>query len=793
MQKCTKLSEISQRHPYNALWAQLGDLYGAIGHPTKISKTIVCGNETLLMNKLLNVLTYFIRCGEIRRSTASEVINQDEIRDVLYGARSETSTVVASAATAADVQQLTTTKSRGLTRSATCLKDLTSVESNGIAHMNRYKSDKIILNDIPNVLAFRNSRFVRQELRIGNLSMDTGIEMDRKQKRQIEKYQVKSVDGLDNLLCETAAEAIDYELEASSAADDDLNSLSRLITANSLGSTKNSTVKLLWGIEPVKEGIIEEQWQNLEKRDQLQTSTDKLKALTDDIVDIKTEAHPRQHQNGVELKRSKSLYTKSVTVIRKRRVRKPSQDSMNYHSDVEVNDIFPTKTDLKSYSSLSDLITANSVGVSDRLVWGIERIKEGICHEEEKHFEYAAKRIEKEHNLNPNPNVLFMLGENDVLAGLKTSTPTPTPSIADDSQSTFDNNSILNESMAGEDESTSSSTGATAMNDTATVASSTMTSSSTTTTTNSFSTPKKKCTHQKHSGVKFNFEQYPQIVTNYMKNKNLDLADYDFLEKGLKMDGFGASTSVLPPPFPQTGSKIEEEEEEEICECCANSRILQTPSNATELDFSSDDVNYPPPPLVSNATLSARKQSIGGKTKSLKEDSCDCCANSLRATQTPSNATELDFNNDDGNYASALSRKQSIGSQVVTNAVIEKPDIKITEIYDRDDEDEKTREMYVINLPIPKSMYNKHSTGRQPGFVPSLFVGITDHYISDMVLQVIKIISSNQNTMFHHKISILGHNSTNSHLGASVETKSCLGLSMCRIRTDSNRKHCHYC
>lgn len=35
-----KLSEISKIYPYNALWAQLGDLYGAITCPTKLSKTV---------------------------------------------------------------------------------------------------------------------------------------------------------------------------------------------------------------------------------------------------------------------------------------------------------------------------------------------------------------------------------------------------------------------------------------------------------------------------------------------------------------------------------------------------------------------------------------------------------------------------------------------------------------------------------------------------------------------------------------------------------------------------------
>lgn len=647
-QKCAKISEISRLHPYNALWAQLGDLYGAIGHPTKISKTIVCGNETLLMNKLLNVLTYFIRCGEIRRSAPCEVIDQDEIRNILRGATQP---------------QAQTVKSKGLTRSATCLKDLTVGDTNGTANGAPIagNEDKNIMNDIPNVLAFRNSRFVRQELRVGNHLMDTGIEMNQQQKRKIEAYQVKGPNGIKLTVTncdsidgvEAAAEAIDYELSSSSAGDmDEINSLSRMITANSLGTTRNNTapVKLMWGMERVKEGIIEEK----EKKLKMQ-STDELN---------RTFPEDKTEHSGRELKRSKSLIAKSVAVLNQRRERKPSsQEPMSYHSDVDLSTAdVNAQTKLKSMSSLSDLITANSVGVSDRLQWGIERVKEGICTEEEMHFDIAAKRIQMEHNLNPNSNVVFMLGDNDVLAGLRPQTPTL--SYADDQQTP---NKCKSPTAAEHRAIVCSATNATA-------------------TSSPKIEKKKKCTHKKHSGVKFNFEQYPQIVTNYMKNKNLDLGDYDFLEKGLKLAGFGASTSMLPPPISLNDTKIDEEEEEETCECCANSsRILQTPSNATELEFSSDDISYP-------AAVTPTPQTIGN-AKEIVE-----IAEVNRETTTASSP---------------------------------------------DEESRKTREISVIHLPIPKSIDTQPQGSVKPGFVPSLFVGITDHYISDMVLQVTSAIPPN--------------------------------------------------
>lgn len=665
-----KMSEISKFHPYNALWAQLGDLYGAVGNPTKISKTIVCGNESIIMNKLLNVLTYFIRCGEIRRAGDCEVIEQGVIRDILRGMNEN--------GTPSDVngkQPLlpgaSILKSKGLTRTATCLKGLASDMQNSIG----------VMNDIPNVLAFNDSRFVRQELRIGNFSMDTGIEMNLQQKQKIQGYQVKEPEsnGIkllitnadnDEFECEAASEAIDYVLKKKDSDLDEIKSLSQLITANSLGGSKSKPVKLLWGIEPVKEGIIEEQWKHLEKNIQMKPNNESIEIMKI-VPDIKTDS---AECNGGELKRSKSLFAKSANAIRRKRIRKPSQESMTYYSDVESNEHHHfDKPDLKSHSSLSDLITANSVGVSDRLQWGIEPVKEGICHEEELHFQIAQKRIEMEHNLNPRSGVVFVLGDNDVLCGLKSVPPTPSPSISSSE------NLHINESSDGDETPIQPQSPNPSVNVPSTP-------SSSCTLTIPKIDQKKKCTHKKHSGVKFNFEQYPQIVTNYMKNKNLDLGDYDFLEKGLKLDGgFSASTSILPPSMLLNDTKIEEEEEEEMCECCANSRILQTPSNATELEFSSDDNSYPT--NISTAPKTSppikRKQSIEVSAKS-----CN------------------------GEEQSRVENKQ---------------------------EAETKRDLNVINLPIPKSSFRSKmeiSSGNRPGFVPSLFVGVTDHYISDMVLQV---------------------------------------------------------
>ncbi|XP_013386632.1 folliculin-interacting protein 1 isoform X2 [Lingula anatina] len=62
------LDTLARTHPYNPLWAQLGDLYGAIGFPLKLARTIVVGKKADLVRKLLFVLTYFIRCSEVHES-----------------------------------------------------------------------------------------------------------------------------------------------------------------------------------------------------------------------------------------------------------------------------------------------------------------------------------------------------------------------------------------------------------------------------------------------------------------------------------------------------------------------------------------------------------------------------------------------------------------------------------------------------------------------------------------------------------------------------------------------------
>ncbi|XP_014777165.1 folliculin-interacting protein 1 isoform X1 [Octopus bimaculoides] len=62
------LDALARTHPYNPLWAQLGDLYGSIGNPLRLSRTVVTGKKADLVSKILHVLSYFIRCSEVHEN-----------------------------------------------------------------------------------------------------------------------------------------------------------------------------------------------------------------------------------------------------------------------------------------------------------------------------------------------------------------------------------------------------------------------------------------------------------------------------------------------------------------------------------------------------------------------------------------------------------------------------------------------------------------------------------------------------------------------------------------------------
>ncbi|XP_064205880.1 folliculin-interacting protein 1 isoform X2 [Anguilla rostrata] len=70
---------LAKTHPYNPLWAQLGDLYGAISSPLRLCRTVVVGRRQELVQRLLHFLTYFIRCSELLETHLLESAEDEAI------------------------------------------------------------------------------------------------------------------------------------------------------------------------------------------------------------------------------------------------------------------------------------------------------------------------------------------------------------------------------------------------------------------------------------------------------------------------------------------------------------------------------------------------------------------------------------------------------------------------------------------------------------------------------------------------------------------------------------------
>ncbi|XP_036848841.2 folliculin-interacting protein 2 isoform X6 [Manis javanica] len=79
------VNTLAKTHPYNPLWAQLGDLYGAIGSPVRLTRTVVVGKQKDLVQRILYVLTYFLRCSELQENQLTWSGNHGEGEQVLNG------------------------------------------------------------------------------------------------------------------------------------------------------------------------------------------------------------------------------------------------------------------------------------------------------------------------------------------------------------------------------------------------------------------------------------------------------------------------------------------------------------------------------------------------------------------------------------------------------------------------------------------------------------------------------------------------------------------------------------
>ncbi|XP_055911447.1 folliculin-interacting protein 2 [Eupeodes corollae] len=606
-----KLLEVSQKYPYNVLWAQIGDLYGAVGTPPKLSRTIIYGTEKLPTERLLNILTYFIRCGEIRRTSKSEDFNKEVINDIIMNQTNDeasakhNSNINANNVFPSSNTAMSTTKSLGLTRASSCKNNLSELCNSNEDSIELPQELNISrMNDIPNVLAFRDSRLVKQELRIGNYMMDPGIvKGSLTNLRQEDHYKDRIK------LTITTPDNIEMTVEPTETEDPGVVEAIEIEAGDDV--VRNTKTSAFFWAPAVKEGV--------------------------SCSDL--------HKLPMNQKLSK----RSTSFNNLRGIPPSGESSCRS----EYSELKPIS---EKHISLSDLITENSIGKGNRLAWGVEPIRETISSEiEVKYFDDQKTTADKEVENNESKGVVFVLGDNEPLVNIKRSTE----DLAE--------NNVPSQST----ESLSLS-----------------------------STSKKPIcphhphhnSHKKHSGVKFDFVQYPQIYANYMKNKNL--SDYDFMEKPQKFEMFGGPSAVA----------------------VAGTSALSA---------------------AATAAASAAKEDV-----SLTSEFCEFCQNSTngnKSYQTPSNATELEFDTDDdhsvyNNQPAIESNNDPKSSASVST--IEARNIKLKKV-------KKQSDMNLVVLPVPGSKEQqiaddavaKCDIKLKAGFIPSLFLNINDHYVSDMVLQ----------------------------------------------------------
>jgi len=348
-----------------------------------------------------------------------------------------------------------------------------------------------------------------------------------------------------------------------------------------------------------------------------------------------------------------------------------------------------------SHLSLSDLITQNSMGKSDRMTWGIEPIKENVSLEEQIHFDQCHKLIEREHGIcrqtsadNGN-GVVFVLGDNEPLINLKKSS----------------------EDLSGDQDAKPAL----------------------------MLCAQHQRTHDrsKHSGMKFNFEQYPQIATNYMKSKNLLMSNYDLLmDKATKLEASEAaalkesdstatlaasssSTAAMPPPATPVAANSDR------CVVCssgvgisASATWNQTPSNATELEFETDEMHCYNQSGIGNGSSSRVLQAVSSAA------SIDTLKSAAAVEPlSPPIPTQMQ---------TTYMRKQQpkrvpSGRSSVSSVAAKCAAVNVSQ--------------QLLKLPVPgvkELPQDDDSPGDQlrAGFIPSLLLSVSDHYVSDMVLQV---------------------------------------------------------
>lgn len=198
----------------------------------------------------------------------------------------------------------------------------------------------------------------------------------------------------------------------------------------------------------------------------------------------------------------------------------------------------------------------------------------------------------------------------------------------------------------------------------------------------------------KHSGFKFEFDKYPQIVTNYMKSKNLEILDRHYIGKpgNLKLDNFQFDPTIVPP--------IQEERCETCMKCQMMESLLQTPTNASEMEYMNDMPRQIEPQFAKETIVeSSPEREVSPKTF---------------VRQRKENTVVINF----------VKSKEEVceSKRPVKKLNRQKPEEKLVEV------------QQVVEFPTGP-LRSACGERARAGFDASLLGAVTDHYVPDLILQ----------------------------------------------------------
>lgn len=202
----------------------------------------------------------------------------------------------------------------------------------------------------------------------------------------------------------------------------------------------------------------------------------------------------------------------------------------------------------------------------------------------------------------------------------------------------------------------------------------------------------------KHSGFKFEFDKYPQIVTNYMKSKNLEILDRHYIGKpgNLKLDNYQFDPMIVPP--------IQEERCETCVKCQLMESLLQTPTNASEMEYMNDIPRQSEPQHA--------KETIVRDNQTHRELSPKTFVRVQKENTLIVNVAKIEDR--------------------ISNLEAKRPERKTS----RDKMNERQMKVkQVIEIPLQRLQVMGRPCLLRSGYDASLLGGITDHYVPDLVLQ----------------------------------------------------------